>query len=92
MSDLDPWRGMPSGLLDTNGNPKPVYHELDNLINKEWKTSFSGKTNREGKFSFRGFFGRYKVSVKLGKKSYEGEFELSKYGEEHSRVMLKEIL
>lgn len=44
--------------------PKPVYHVLDNLINKEWKTNLTVKPDSDGKISFRGFRGTYKISWK----------------------------
>ncbi len=58
------------GLLEKDLSPKPVYHALDRLINKEWKTHFRAKTDQKGEFTARGFFGDYRVTVTdaLGKK------------------------
>jgi major membrane immunogen (membrane-anchored lipoprotein) len=40
---------------------KPIYHTLDELINKEWKTFLTVKV-KGGKVVFRGFKGRYRLS------------------------------
>lgn len=53
---------LPFGGLVRKGRPKVAYKVLDRLINHEWKTS--GKTNvSNGKASFRGFYGKYKITV-----------------------------
>lgn len=51
-----------AGLLRYDMTEKPVYKTLDRLINHEWKTEI--RTKSEGnRFSFRGFYGTYKVTV-----------------------------
>ena len=52
------------GLLTRNLDPKPSYRALDQLINHDWKTKLSVKTTAEGRVAFRGFHGRYRVTVK----------------------------
>lgn len=54
------------GLLDAELNPKPAYRALDRLINHEWKTALTLKTDRNGKATFRGFHGRYAIGVDAG--------------------------
>lgn len=68
---------MMGGLLDENMNPKPAYLALDNLINKEWKTNLTSKTDKNGSISFRGFHGTYTlvVSAKGIKKEYTFELK-----------------
>ncbi|TVR74155.1 MAG: glycoside hydrolase family 10 [Marinilabiliales bacterium] len=52
------------GLLDAEYNPKPVYDRLKKLIKDEWMTrNIHLVTDPGGSISFRGFFGRYDVSV-----------------------------
>jgi len=51
------------GLLDANLNPKPAYFKLKNLLSS-WTTSGSGVTDNAGEYSFRGFGGKYSVTVK----------------------------
>jgi GH35 family endo-1,4-beta-xylanase len=78
ITDLEPWRGMPAGLLDADGNPKPVYRELDRLINREWKTEFTGAADRAGQVAFRGFYGSYELTVRHGGRTLRGSFDLSR--------------
>ncbi|MDO4628497.1 MAG: endo-1,4-beta-xylanase [Planctomycetia bacterium] len=51
-----------SGILDKNMNPKPVYYALDQLINHEWKTNLTVKTDADGRIQFRGFRGDYELT------------------------------
>ena len=44
-------------------SPKPAYEVLNNLINKEWNTSFEAVVGKNGELSFRGFYGEYEVIV-----------------------------
>jgi GH35 family endo-1,4-beta-xylanase len=66
------------GLLDIEMNPKPAYQVLDKLINHEWKTTESLKTEKNGKATFRGFYGKYQVVVRSNGKLLEQEIILSK--------------
>ena len=50
-----------SGLFTPDMKRKPVYDELDNLINREWKTK-TVACAKGGKVEFRGFRGRYNLS------------------------------
>ena len=52
-----------SGLFTTDLKHKPAYDALDDLINREWKTTTSAKV-AGGKVSFRGFRGRYRLTWK----------------------------
>ncbi|MBR5162189.1 MAG: endo-1,4-beta-xylanase [Thermoguttaceae bacterium] len=51
-----------SGVLDVNGEKKPVYYALDQLINHDWKTTLKLKADETGKIAFRGFKGEYELS------------------------------
>ena len=51
------------GLIRFDMSPKPAYEVLDNLINKEWNTSFEAVVGKNGELSFRGFYGEYEVIV-----------------------------
>lgn len=64
-----------SGLFTRDMKPKTAYYALDNLINREWKTNVSIPVNN-GRASFRGFCGRYRLSWKCGV-----------CGERHSRLV-----
>lgn len=53
------------GLLDSALQPKPVYSRLMKLIKEDWMTKHvTGRANKDGSFSFRGFFGSYEIVVK----------------------------
>ena len=64
------------GLLDSAMNPKPAYKVLDQLINHEWRTNLTLKTDANGKMSFRGFHGTYLVKTEKGKVKKEMPLEL----------------
>jgi len=51
-----------SGLFDKDMNRKPAYEILDQLINHDWKTSFIVKAPKDGKISWRGFKGEYRIT------------------------------
>jgi GH35 family endo-1,4-beta-xylanase len=74
ITDLNPWRGMPAGLLDADGTPKPVYAVLDQLINHEWTTEVGGQLTQENTLSFNGFYGDYRLRVNLHGHEYVGHF------------------
>ena len=71
-----------SGIYDKDLNPKPVYHVLDQLINHDWKTNLSTKTEKDGTLKFRGFKGKYRISWKdkTGKEQH-AEFLLTNDGD-----------
>ncbi len=62
LSDRNSWlpRG---GVVDEEYRPKPVYHMLDKLINQTWKTATSAQTDDRGTISFRGFWGKYEITL-----------------------------
>ena len=52
-----------SGLLFDDLTPKPSYHALKDLIQKEWRTEMTGVTDETGCFRFRGFHGNYQIQA-----------------------------
>ena len=54
------------GLVTKDMTPKRSYHVLHDLLHKEWRTSISGTTDEQGRFLFRGFHGRYRVTTGSG--------------------------
>ena len=50
-----------SGLFTREMEKKPAYDALDELINREWRTNLSVATDADGRVSFRGFRGRYRL-------------------------------
>jgi GH35 family endo-1,4-beta-xylanase len=53
------WRG---NELTSSHELTPLYHRLDDLLNHQWKTRTTVKTNADGELNFRGFFGDYALS------------------------------
>jgi len=66
------------GLLDNEMNLKPAYRALDKLINHEWKTRATLKTDANGNASFRGFCGTYGYAANAGDKKATGVFHLQR--------------
>jgi GH35 family endo-1,4-beta-xylanase len=53
-------------IVDEEWNLRPSGQSVTDLITKEWKTDVAGKTNSNGVFTTRCFFGDYEVIVKTG--------------------------
>jgi endo-1,4-beta-xylanase len=76
VSDLHAWRGMPSGLVDEAGQPKPAYKTLDQLINHYWHTRCKRGTGNNGLVELRGFYGTYSLRLTLEGREFHGTFDL----------------
>ncbi len=61
---------------------QPPSHDRNGyrLINQEWKTRLTAKTDSQGAFGFRGFYGKYAVKVTVGGKTQEFQIDLAKGG------------
>jgi GH35 family endo-1,4-beta-xylanase len=66
------------GLLDEDYNPKPAWNRLKGLIWDEWTTEMSGKTNADGTFKFRGFYGQYNLKTQTGGKTTTSDIHVDK--------------
>jgi hypothetical protein len=73
-SDDGAWIGAPSGFIRKDNSLKPSYKVLQKLINGDWNTNVTCKTDDNGIVSFEGFLGDYdlvcedkNVSFKLEK-------------------------
>lgn len=62
LAGIEEW-SQAAGCLRSNMSPKPIYDGLRHLIHEEWKTKRTGTTDRAGLFSFRGFYGTYRITV-----------------------------
>ena len=56
-----------SGLFSRNMEPKPSYFALDELVNHEWRTNATVEADENGAISFRGFRGRYRLTLPNGR-------------------------
>lgn len=73
----DKWMG---GLLNEDLTVKPSYEVLNDLLNKEWKTRLSSRTDTSGKLQFKGFYGDYRLTIKTKGKTIQKTIKLSKGG------------
>ncbi|MDR1281728.1 MAG: endo-1,4-beta-xylanase [Opitutaceae bacterium] len=77
------------GILDQNLAPKPAYATLRKLIREDWQTHLRARADENGLCTFRGFPGRYRLTihdanghplgagtVKLGSNNDESDAEL----------------
>ena len=77
------------GLIDEKFDPKPSYRVLDRLINHDWKTRLTAKTDAQGDLRFRGFCGKYTVKVTSGGRTQEFQIDLAKTGPASHKLVLK---
>ncbi|HID55674.1 TPA: hypothetical protein EYP37_04030 [Candidatus Poribacteria bacterium] len=63
-SDRRAWQGAAAGLLRKDMSPKPAYERLMGLIKGRWWTEAEGRTDSDGEFRLRGFYGKYRVELR----------------------------
>jgi endo-1,4-beta-xylanase len=62
ITDAGAWLGAPTGLVRTDGTPKPSYHALHRLLRGEWWLApTTVVTDAEGRVSVTGFHGEYQL-------------------------------
>jgi endo-1,4-beta-xylanase len=64
-SDDHAWQGAAAGLIRKDMSPKPVYDRLQALIKGAWWTRAEGKTDAQGEYSLRVFYGHHKITAQL---------------------------
>jgi GH35 family endo-1,4-beta-xylanase len=57
------WQGAPAGLARKDLTPKPAYERLLELVKGKWWTQARATTDARGECAFRGFRGKYRVTV-----------------------------
>jgi len=88
VTDHRAWRGSAAGLVDGKMNPKPAYRVLDQLLNREWRTSTEVATDEHGRIAFRGFHGAYTVRVSHNGREIRGSFHLDRGTPSRVRVSM----
>ncbi len=88
-SDQQAWQGAPAGLVRADMTPKPAYDELERLIKGKWWTQTRTTVADGGKARFRGFFGQYEVTARVGGRELTGTFRFDKTAKEIIEVRLK---
>ena len=69
------WDGE-NGLLRRDFSPTPAFRLLQKLIDVVWHTRADGLTDADGRFRFRGFYGDYRVGVRVGEETKVSPFSL----------------
>jgi len=87
-TDQNAWQAAPAGLLRDDMTPKPAYEELNKLIKDKWWTRTQSTSRAGGEALFRGFFGDYQISTKIGNRKLTGTFQLDKTAEGKIKVHL----
>jgi GH35 family endo-1,4-beta-xylanase len=88
-TDQNAWQRAPAGLLRDDMTPKPAYDELHRLIKDKWWTRTATTVEAGGQARFRGFFGQYEVTARLGGRKLTGTFRFDKSTQETKEVQLK---
>jgi len=74
------------GLVTVDGKKKANYHALKKLLKESWSTNWEGEL-KDGKASFRGFFGKYEAKIP----GFEtAVFELNAGGKREKIIRLSE--
>jgi len=76
------------GMLRADLSPKPVYEQIRRLIHEEWRTRLTATTDADGRLSFRGFFGSYRLAVELKGRKAQQEYELRETGQPETTITL----
>lgn len=74
------------GLIRFDMTPKPAYYAIKNLIEKKWHTKKDVVTDKDGKASFKGFFGKYDVEITVGDKVITKEINFMKKGKREFKL------
>ena len=91
-TDQDAWQRAPAGLVRADMRPKPAYEELQRLIKGAWWTQTQTKVVQNGHTRFRGFFGQYNVSARIGYSEVTGSFSFDQSTKDAIDVQLRENL
>nr|WMX25196.1 endo-1,4-beta-xylanase [uncultured bacterium] len=76
------------GLVRFDLTPKPAYHTVKNLFEKQWHTEETLNTDEGGSAFFRGFYGTYDVEIELNGKRIVKEIDLHKNGRSTFELVL----
>lgn len=76
------------GLLRFDASPKPAYFKLKELIEKTWHTEIHTTTDENGKLSFRGFYGDYRLEITVDGKTTTQTVSLSSKNDNQLKVVI----
>ncbi len=80
VQDTMHWRNA-APFYDSGWNERPAMKVWNDMVNKEFATHSTVKTDQNGKAVIRGFRGNYNIKCKVGDKEYVVPFKLVKDGE-----------
>ena len=63
------------GLLRFDMSKKPAYYKIKDLIQKVWHTEADAVADADGNISFRGFYGKYELTVTKDGKTFTKEID-----------------
>jgi len=88
-TDQNAWQGAPAGFLRDDMTPKPAYEELKRLVKGQWWTKTQATVEPGGQARFRGFFGEYEVTARVGGRKLTGIFWFDKSARDATEVRLR---
>ncbi|MCU0962954.1 MAG: endo-1,4-beta-xylanase, partial [Pirellulaceae bacterium] len=87
LSDAASW--LPGGgMLRADMSRKPVYEQLKRLIHQEWHTAAQGCTDENGRWTFRGFHGTYRLSATVAGRAVTADVRVRPHGPAELTVVL----
>ena len=87
-TDQGAWQRAPAGFVRADMTPKPAYERLNSLIKGKWWTQTETNLTASGRGRFRGFFGQYKITARIGVRQLSGTFSFDKSTKEAIDVRL----
>ena len=75
------------GLIRFDFTLKPAYKVIRDLFCKEWRTNLKLHTG-SGSLSFKGFYGKYDLEIKVGKRKEHREIHLNKAMNNHFTIKI----
>ena len=76
------------GLFRFDLSPKPAYYKIKELLEDRWHTEESTVSNEKGISSFRGFYGKYGLTIAIGDRVFEKEINLTKNGNNNFEIVI----
>ncbi len=77
------------GLIRFDMSPKPAYYTLKNLIQNKWHTAEKLVSSADGTAAFKGFYGKYDVTVEAEGKTVTCEINLYSKSPQNNNFMIK---
>ncbi len=66
------------GLIRHDLTPKPAYYTVKRLFEEKWRTNENLSTDCDGTASFKGFYGKYDITVEYNGQIYKKNIDLAK--------------